>query len=105
MDQLFGWIQWNQAFLEGGIGGALLGFGRLILTIGQISHARSEKKYLQFIGINVISISLFALIGGIMTYATEGRAGNIFSGIAALALLSLLAGDLVPNVKDETVEG
>ena len=105
MGEWFGWIQWNQSFMEGGLGGIVLGLGRMIITFGQINHARGETKYWQFAGINLISISLFALIGGIITYATEGRAGNIFSGIAALVLLSLLAGDLMPKIKAADDEG
>jgi hypothetical protein len=99
--QLFGWIQWNQSFMEGALGGIVLGLGRMLVTFGQINQAKGETKYWQFTGINLIAISLFALIGGILTYATEGRAANIFSGIAALVLLSLLAGDLMPKEKEE----
>ncbi|TQJ35777.1 hypothetical protein [Arthrobacter sp. SLBN-122] len=103
--QWFGWIQWNQSFLEGGLGGIVLGLGRMIVTFGQINHARGETKYIQFLLINFVSIGLFALIGGIITYATEGRAANIFSGIAALVLLSLLAGDLMPKIHGADDEG
>ncbi|PNI09432.1 hypothetical protein CXX84_03980 [Arthrobacter sp. AFG7.2] len=94
--QTFGWIQWNEAFLQGALGGSVLGLGRLIVTIIGMDHESHPTKYGQLIASHILAAVLFGLLGGVMAFAFEGRAGSFMQGISAMALLGILAGTMLP---------
>ncbi|RDV08692.1 hypothetical protein DXK94_17430 [Arthrobacter sp. RT-1] len=93
--QTFGWIQWNEAFLHGALGGCVLGLGRLILTLIGLDHLNHQTKYGQLFASHILAAILFGLLGGVMAFAFEGKAGNFMQGISSMALLGVLAGTVL----------
>jgi hypothetical protein len=105
LTQTLGWIQWNEAFLQGALGGGVLGLGRLILTIIGMDHANHQTKYGQLFASHILAAVLFGLLGGVMAFAFEGKAGNFMQGISAMALLGILAGTMLPVASGQQSAG
>lgn len=87
----------SEAFLQGAMGGGTLGLGRMIVTLIQMDHTNSNNKYWRFLVSHVLAAVLFALLGAVMSFSFEGKAGNVMQGISGMALLALLAGNMLPS--------
>ncbi|WP_142120662.1 hypothetical protein [Arthrobacter sp. SLBN-122] len=87
----------TEAWLQGALGGACLALGRLILTFISLDHSQPNLKYGRFILAHFVAGILFALLGAAVSWGFEGKAGNFMQGISAMAVLALLAGNMLPD--------
>lgn len=93
----------TQAWLEGSLGGACLALGRFLLTIITMDHSSgSDHKYGRLVAAHVIAGLAFALLGGAVSWAMEGKSGNFMQGIGAMVLLGLLAGKMMDDPQPAT---
>lgn len=67
------------------------------MTLIQMNHSSPNNRYGRFVLTHVIAALLFALLGAIMSFSFEGKAGNVMQGITGMALLALLAGNMLPS--------
>lgn len=89
----------SEAWLQGALGGGSLALGRLILTFITLDHSAPNTKYGRFILAHIVAGILFALLGAAVSWGFEGRAGNFMQGVSAMAVLALLAGNMLPDHK------
>ncbi|MDQ0618253.1 hypothetical protein [Arthrobacter globiformis] len=94
----------TETWLQGMLGGATLGAGRLLINFVRLNHARTETKYVRFFLAHIIAGIFFSILGGAFAWGMEGRAGNFTAGISAMLLLSLLAGKLMPEFTEAEEE-
>lgn len=87
----------SEAWLQGAMGGGALGLGRMIVTLIQMNHTNPNNRYGRFVVTHLIAALLFALLGAVMSFSFEGKAGNVMQGISGMALLALLAGNMLPS--------
>lgn len=87
----------TEAWLQGALGGACLALGRLILTFISLDHSQPNLKYGRLILAHFVAGILFALLGAAVSWGFEGKAGNFMQGISAMAVLALLAGNMLPD--------
>ncbi|SLK12162.1 hypothetical protein [Arthrobacter sp. P2b] len=57
----------------------------------------SDHKYGRLIAAHLVAGIAFALLGGAVSWAMEGRSGNFMSGVGAMLLLGLLAGKMMED--------
>lgn len=94
-------LPWNwhldESMLAGMLGGAVLGIGRLLMSLHALStHHEDNPKYKRLIGMNLLATLLFALVGASMSWALTGRAGDFIQGLTGILMLVILAGKLMP---------
>jgi hypothetical protein len=84
------------SLVAGALGGFCLGIGRLVVTIvGQSLHHPHAARFGQLVASHILVALVFALLGGAVSWALTGRAGDFMQGVTALSTLILLAGGLV----------
>lgn len=87
----------TEAWLQGALGGAVLGLGRMILTFIHMDHSNPNTKYWRFFLAHIVAAFLFAALGAAVSWGFEGKAGNFMQGISAMAVLALLGGSMLPS--------
>lgn len=92
----------SEAWLQGAMGGGALGLGRMIMTLIQMDHSAGNNKYLRLITSHLVAAVLFALLGAVMSFSFEGKAGNVMQAISGMALLAILAGNMLPSHNSPT---
>jgi hypothetical protein len=99
-------MQLDESFFAGASGGGLL-IGALFAVncLAMIAREAQTPAILRTFLVHVIAAPVFALLGGTTAYFMSGRTGDFFQGLTWLALVTVMAGGIIPGIgKEEASE-
>lgn len=95
-------MQWDESFLAGACGGALLIGGLFAVNcLSMIARDAHAPAVLRTMLVHAIAAPVFGLLGGTTAYFFSGRTGDFLQGFGWLALVTVLAGGIIPGIGKE----
>ncbi|MUK01621.1 hypothetical protein GM708_06580 [Vibrio cholerae] len=82
-----------ELILAGGAGGAVVGVGRLLYLLHDITS--DTPRYGQAVVVQLVATVILAVLGAAFAYFLDGKSGAFIQGITALSMLLLLGGNLL----------